>query len=108
MLSSARQRKSKYCDIKFNKPLPAPSLDEAKDNSLSEEVPVQQDDKQKLVRTKLNARIMILALTMNGQKKSNIKNIGEDIEGSARHKRNEDRDWDSVESLLSDKTICQG
>lgn len=103
------KRKSKYCDIKFNKPLPAPSLDEAKDNSLSEEVPVQQDDKQEVSTNEETQRSYYdIGSNHEWAKKSNIKNIGEDIEGSARHKRNEDRDWDSVESLLSDKTVARG
>jgi len=36
-------------------------------------------------------------------KKAEIKNLGQDIEGSSRHKRNEGRDWGTLENMVDNK-----
>lgn len=91
------KRTSKYCDLKANKPLPSPTFVSTEDSEVKEDINSEASTKseQSYYDTKSDHE---------WAKKSNVKNIGEDIDGSARHKRNKDRDWDSVESLLSDTT----
>lgn len=96
-------KRSKYCDVNTGLPLNRVDLASVKNNSEKEE---SREAGEGESGAKEHGYYDVKGEHV-WAKKSNIKNIGADIEGSSRHKRNEGRDWGSVESMAENKDFTK-
>jgi len=87
------KKSSKYCDISSGMPLDESSVFSRPSTASTTEQVKENEEKREHSYYDVES-------DHEFAKKADIKNIGEDIKGSARHVRNKDRDWESITQLL--------